>query len=55
MGIPIGKLALYTACGGLHPGDHLADHARCRHDNAERLSDPLYVGWRHERVRGARL
>ncbi|MFL5532950.1 MAG: NAD-dependent malic enzyme [Gemmatimonadales bacterium] len=52
MGISIGKLSLYTGCGGLHPATTLPVLLDVGTDNPERLSDPLYVGWRHERVRG---
>jgi malate dehydrogenase (oxaloacetate-decarboxylating) len=53
MGISIGKLSLYTACAGLHPATTLPVLLDVGTDNKERLGDPLYVGWRHERVRGA--
>jgi malate dehydrogenase (oxaloacetate-decarboxylating) len=52
MGISIGKLSLYTGCGGLHPATTLPVMLDVGTDNQDCLSDPLYIGWRHERVRG---
>src|SRR5580700_726559 len=53
MGIPIGKLALYTACGGIRPEFTLPVLLDVGTDNAERRANPIYIGWNHERVRGA--
>ena len=52
LGIPIGKLSLYTLIGGIRPERTLPIVLDAGTNNAERLNDPEYLGWRHERITG---
>src|SRR5258705_1253568 len=52
LGIPIGKLSLYSLIGGIRPERTLPIVLDVGTNNTERLKDPEYLGWRHERVTG---
>lgn len=52
MDIPIAKIIVYTLCGGINPSQTLPILLDVGTDNEDLLNDPMYLGWRHKRLRG---
>ena len=52
LGIPIGKLSLYTLCGGIHPSNTLPIVLDVGTNNSNLLQDSAYLGWQHPRLTG---